>query len=162
MEQEQMFYVIGMGNLPDSDELEEFLDPRNERVSITALESLIALKRDLSAFRRLAAAQQETLKRLGRRYVEMRPYLSDVTDNQRETVDMTDATRDFVDGAVEAYRMRRDEWVGIGVRRLTVVASVLGPLSVFTARYGTNFSDIPGVDLPYAFPVFIELQILFL
>jgi magnesium transporter len=145
-----------------AEELEESLDPRNERVSITALENLIALKRDLSAFRRLAVAQQETLRRLGRKYVEMRPYLSDVADNQRETVDMADATRDYVDGAVEAYRMRRDEWVGIGIRRLTVLASVLGPLSVFTAWYGTSFSDIPGVNLPYAFYVFVGGQILFI
>jgi magnesium transporter len=145
-----------------AEELEEALDPRNERVSITALENLIALKRDLSAFRRLAVAQQETLKRLGREYVEMRPYLSDVADNQRETVDMADATRDYVDGAVEAYRMRRDEWVGLGIRRLTVLASVLGPLAVFTAWYGTNFSDIPGVDLPYAFYGFVGVQILFI
>ncbi|MBV9454459.1 MAG: magnesium transporter CorA family protein [Rubrobacter sp.] len=144
-----------------AEELEESLDPRNERVSLMALENLIALKRDLSAFRRLAVAQQDALRRLGREYIEMRPYLSDVADNQRETVDMADATRDYVDGAVEAYQMRRDEWAGIGIRRLTVLAGVLGPLSVLAAWYGTNFSYIPGADSPYAFYIFVGIQVLF-
>lgn len=127
------------------------------------LENLIALKRDLiTAFRRFAVAQQEILRRLERQYEDRWPYLSDVADNQREAVDMADATQDYVDGAVEAYRLRRDEWTGIGIRRLTMLAGVVGPLSVFTAWYGTNFSNIPGVDAPYAFYVFVGGQILFI
>jgi len=74
-----------------AEELEESLDPRDERSSIAALEALITLRRDLLAFRRLAVAQQEILRRLGRAVPELREYLSDVADNQREAVDMADA-----------------------------------------------------------------------
>jgi len=121
-----------------AEELEESLDPRDERSSIAALEALITLRRDLLAFRRLAVAQQEVLRRLGRAVPQLREHLLDVADNQREAVDMADATRDYVEGATEAYRIRRDERSEVGIRRLTVLASILGPLSLLTAIYATN------------------------
>ena len=49
-----------------AEELEEVLDPRDERSSISALEALITLRRDLLAFRRLAVAKSEILRRLAR------------------------------------------------------------------------------------------------
>lgn len=144
-----------------AEELEGTLDPGNERASVAALENLIALRRDLQAFRRLAVAQQETLRRLGRRAPELRDYLSDASDNQREAVDMADATRDYVEGAVEAYRIRRDERSGLGIRRLTVFAAVLGPLTLVSGIYGANFARIPGAESPLGFPIFVATQLVF-
>lgn len=46
--------LVGVATV--AEELEERLDPRNERASTAALENLILLRRDLSAFRRLAIA----------------------------------------------------------------------------------------------------------
>lgn len=144
-----------------AEELEDTLDPGNERASVAALENLIALRRDLQAFRRLAVAQQETLRRLGRRAPDLREYLSDASDNQREAVDMADATRDYVEGAVEAYRIRRDERSGLGIRRLTVFAAILGPLTLVSGIYGANFASIPGSESPLGFPIFVGSQLLF-
>ena len=70
-------------------------------------------------------------------------------------IEMADATRDVIDGVIEAYRMRRDERTGSGVRRLTVLAAVLGPLSLLAALYGVNFRDIPGIDNPGGFYIFV-------
>lgn len=144
-----------------AEELEETLDPRNERASTAALESLILLRRDLLAFRRLAIAQQESLRRLGRGYRQLRERLSDVADNQREAVDMADATRDYVEGAVESYRMRRDERSEVGIRRLTVLAGIIGPLTLLAGWWGANFESIPGADSRWGFAVFIGVQLVF-
>ncbi len=144
-----------------AEELEFSLDPGEERASVAALENLIALRRDLSAFRRLAIAQQEILRRVGRTSRSLRGSFSDVADNQREAVDMADATRDYVEGAVEAYRLRRDERSGLGIRRLTVFAAILGPLSLLSGIYGTNFRQLPGSDGPLAFWIFIAVQVVF-
>ena len=144
-----------------AEELEEVLDPKDERSSVDALENLISLRRDLQAFRRLALAQQETLRRLGHTSSELREYLSDAADNQREAIDMADATRDYAEGAVEAYRIRRDERSGLGIRRLTVLAAVLGPLTLISGIYGANFTNIPGANSSLGFPVFIGAQVLF-
>jgi magnesium transporter len=144
-----------------SEDLEESLDPRNERASVNALENLISLRRDLQAFQRLAMAQQESLRRLGRVSQDLRAYLSDASDNQREAVDMTEAIRDYVEGAIEAYRMRRDERSELGIRRLTVLAAVLGPLTVLAGWYGMNFSYLPGAESVLAFWLFILIQVAF-
>lgn len=121
--------------------LEESLDPRDDRGSLEALEVLITLRGDLSAFRRLAVAQGEVLRRLGRLAPELGGHLSDVSDNQREDVDMADAVRDYIDGAVEAYRMRRDQRSETGIRRLTVLAEASGVVCVAGSEPASLKSD---------------------
>ena len=143
-----------------AEQLDEQLDPRSERSSLTALETLIVLRRDLLAFNRLAVAQQETLRRLGRLAPGVAARFGDVGDNQREIVEMANATRDYIDGVIEAYRMRRDERTGSGIRRLTILAAVLGPLSLLTGLFGVNFRDIPGTDYNGGFYVFVAILIL--
>lgn len=150
-----------VGAAAAAEELEESLDPTNERASVEALENLISLRRDLQAFRRLAIAQQESLRRLGRVSPDLRVYLSDASDNQREAVDMMEASRDYVEGAIEAYRMRRDERSELGIRRLTVLAAVLGPLTVLAGWYGMNFQYLPGAETVWAFWIFILVQVAF-
>lgn len=151
--------LVGVATV--AEELEERLDPRNERASTAALENLILLRRDLSAFRRLAIAQQESLRRLGRWSRGLREHLSDVADNQREAVDMADATRDYVEGAVESYRMRRDERSEVGIRRLTVLAGIIGPLTLLAGWWGANFESIPGANSQWGFAIFIGVQVAF-
>lgn len=141
--------------------LEGDLDPRYERHSARALEGLILLRQNLLSFRRLAVAQQEVLKRLGRSIPAVREYLSDVEDNQREAVDMADATQDYVEGVIETYRLRRDERSEHAVRRLTVLAGIIGPLTLVSGIYGANFAWIPGAESPYGFPLFVGAQLLF-
>jgi magnesium transporter len=74
---------------------------------------------------------------------------------------MADATRDYVDGAIEAYRARRDERSEIGIRRLTVLAALLGPLSVLAGWYGVNFKYLPGQNDPAGFWIFVGIQLAF-
>lgn len=70
--------LVGVATVAEGPE--ERLDPRNERVSTAALENLILLRRDLSAYRRLAIAQQESPRRLGRCSRRLCDHLSDVAD----------------------------------------------------------------------------------
>lgn len=142
-----------------AEELEDRLDLRSERSSLAAMEGLIVLRRDLLAFRRLAVAQGEVLRRLERAAPGVGTYLSDVADNQREAIELADATRDYIDGAIEAYRMRRDERSEAGIRRLTVLAGILGPLSLIAGLWGVNFQGIPGTESPLGWYVFVAVQI---
>ena len=144
-----------------AEELEDALDPDDERSSVAALEALITLRRDLLAFRRLAVAQSEVLRRLTRVFPEVEARLSDVADNQREAIDMADATRDYIEGTVEAYRMRRDARSERGIRRLTVLAGILGLPTLLASIYGANFEFIPGAENPFGFFVFVGVQLVF-
>jgi magnesium transporter len=144
-----------------AEDLEELLDPRFERESMAALERLIVLRRDLLAFRRLGVAQQEVLRRLGRIFPELRAYLSDVADDQREAIDTAAATCDYIDGAIEAFRVRRDARTEQGIRRLTVLAAIFGPLSLTTALWGSNFQSIPGTNTQWGWYAFVVVQVIF-
>ena len=67
---------------------------------------------------------------------------------------MVDAGQDYIEGAIEVYRMRRDERSETGIRRLTVLAGIIGPLSLLAGIYGTNFQNIPDTGAPWGFWVF--------
>lgn len=140
--------------------LEDALDPGAERRGLTALEHLIVLRRDLLAFRRLAVAQQEVLHRVGRTFPEIQAQLADVADNQREAVETAVATCDYIDGAVEAYRVRRDAQAEDAIRRLSVLAGVLWPVSLFIGLWGLNFPNIPGTDASWGWIAFVATQVL--
>jgi magnesium transporter len=144
-----------------AEELEDDLDPRLRQESLVALERLIVLRRDLLAFRRLGVAQQEVLRRLGRAFPSMQAYLADVADNQREAVDTAIATCDYIDGAIDAFRVRRDMRADEGIRRLTVLAGILGPLTVMIGLWGVNFQNIPGTDTRWGWSVFVATQVCF-
>jgi magnesium transporter len=144
------------------EDLEARLDPRNERASSGALSALISTRQDLTAFRRLAVAQAEVLGRSAREVPEVvQARFSDVKDNQREAVDMADATRDYVEGVIETYRFLRDQRTDAGIRRLTVLAALLGPPTLITGIYGMNFDNLPGRSDPSGFWIVIGLQVLF-
>jgi Mg2+ and Co2+ transporter CorA len=138
-----------------AEELEERLDPQSEHQSVEVLERLIVLRRDLLAFRRLGVAQQEVLRRLGRALPAVGPSLSDVADSQREAVETAAATCDYIDGAIEGYRLRREARTEIGIRRLTVLAAILGPLSLLIGLWEVKFPNIPGSTLPWGWFAFV-------
>jgi magnesium transporter len=140
-----------------AEDLEERLDPRADRESLIALDRLIVLRRDVLAFRRLGVAQHEILRRLERLLPTMRQQLADVADNQREATDTAAATGDYIDGAIESYRLRRDARMENGIRRLTVLAGILGPLTLLIGLWGVNFPNIPGTGTAYGWPVFVAV-----
>lgn len=73
---------------------------------------------------------------------------------------MADATRDYVEGAVESYRMRCDERSEVGIHRLAVLADIIGPLTLL-AGWWANFESIPGANSQWGFAVFIGVRIAF-
>jgi magnesium transporter len=143
-----------------AEELEELLDPPRGPDSLPCLERLIVLRRDLLAFRRLGVAQQEVLRRLQRAFPSVRANLADIADNQREAIDTAAATCDYIDGAIEAYRVRRDERTEDGIRRLTVLAGIFWPVSMIIGLWGINFSNIPGTSVSWGWPVFASIQVM--
>jgi magnesium transporter len=140
-----------------AEELNEQLDLRSHRESVVALEHLIVLRRDLLAFRRLGVAQPEVLRRLGRLFPGVRAHLADVADDEREAMDTAAAICDYIDGAIEAYRMRRTVRTEGGIQRLTVLAGIFAPLSLLIGLWGINFRNIPGTHVAWGWPIFVAV-----
>jgi Mg2+ and Co2+ transporter CorA len=107
-------------------------------------------------------AQQEVLRRVGRAFPDARVNLAEVADDQREAVETAAATCDYIDGAIEAYRVLRDSQTEEGIRRLTVLAGILGPLSLLIGFWQVDFPNIPGSSWSLGWPVFVGLQLCFI
>ena len=57
--------------------------------------------------------------------------------------------------------MRRDERSDAGIRRLTILAGIIGPLTLLNGIYATNFNT-PGTEALWGFWAFIGIQFIFL
>ena len=124
----------------DVDELEEQMFstrvlPMDERI--------LNLKRGLSALRRIVGPQRDTVLALTRdefRAIppEVRPYLRDVYDRLARVSDLLDSFRDELATLLELHVSITSNRLNQVIKVLTVIATVLLPLTVVTGYYGMN------------------------
>jgi magnesium transporter len=105
---------------------------------------ILRLKRGMSALRRIVGPQRDTVLALTRdefRAVppEMRPYLRDVYDRLARVSDLLDSFRDEVQGLLELYISIVSNRLNQVIKVLTVIATIMLPLTVITSYYGMNF-----------------------
>jgi magnesium transporter len=107
-------------------------------------EGILRLKRGLSALRRIVGPQRDTVLALTRdefRAVpaEVRPYLRDVYDRLARVSDLLDSFRDEVATLLELHVAVTSNRLNEVIKVLTVIATVMLPLTVITSYYGMNF-----------------------
>ena len=56
--------------------------------------------------------------------------------------------------------MCRDAQTEDGIRRLSVLAGILGPISLLIALWGINFPNIPGTQFPWGWTIFVLVQLI--
>ena len=107
-------------------------------------EGILRLKRGLSALRRIIGPQRDTVLALTRdefRAVpaEVRPYLRDVYDRLARVNDLLDSFRDEVATLLELHVAVTSNRLNGVIKVLTVIATIMLPLTVITGYYGMNF-----------------------
>ncbi len=123
------------------DALEEALFGENQ----TGMnEGILRLKRGLSAMRRIVGPQRDTVLALTRdefRAVpaEVRPYLRDVYDRLARVSDLLDSFRDEIATLLELHVAVTSNRLNKVIKVLTVIATIMMPLTVITSYYGMNF-----------------------
>ena len=105
---------------------------------------ILRLKRGMAALRRVVGPQRDTILALTRdeyRAIppEMRPYLRDVYDRLARVGDLLDSFRDEVSGLLELHVSVVSNRLNEVIKTLTVIATVMLPLTVITGYYGMNF-----------------------
>ncbi len=120
---------------------------------------LSEVRRRAIGLRRYLAPQREALFRL---QVEEASWLAkrdkihlrEVTDKVLRYIENLDAIRDRTTILSEDLNARLAERIAATSNRLTAVAAVLLPPSLFAGMLGANIGGIPGADEPWAFVVF--------
>jgi magnesium transporter len=131
---------------------EDILDEPTEQ---TRLE-LYQLQRDVIQLRRVVLPQTEVVRRLGRdRAPGWRDgdesLVRDLLDHLTRMVTMCDSYQQLLESATASYRAARDGRLNDMLATLTIVSTVLLPISVVAGLWGMNFVMIPGAGEPDGF-----------
>jgi magnesium transporter len=143
------------------DELEDGIETIEERVVTTTdpevLESINEIRRELLSFRRLLWPSREAVGVLARGdaagiRAESEKYYRDVYDHLVQLVELTVTYRDLASGARDIYLNTLSQSTNEVMKTLTVVATVVLPLTLVTGLYGMNFETMPELAWPLAYP----------
>ena len=134
----------------ENDVIEKAGTPRGKGV----LERILAFKRTLQVLRRMSVHQREILLKLSRgEYEEIPadalPFYRDVYDHFLRIQDITEGYRDLVTSALDAYLSVQSNRMNEIVKTLTLMSTVMLPLSFIAGLYGMNFK---GEASPYNMP----------
>ncbi|MBA3584795.1 MAG: magnesium transporter CorA family protein [Gemmatimonadetes bacterium] len=119
----------------------------------TSLRKMFRLRRNLVAFRRAASAQRELLNTLSRRDTRFVPadlviYFRDVYDHVVRTMELIESYRDLLTGALDIYLTRAASRTNDTVKALTLIATIILPLTLITGWYGMNVAGLPFAEDP--------------
>ncbi|MEM1414624.1 MAG: magnesium/cobalt transporter CorA [Myxococcota bacterium] len=120
------------------------------------LQRIFQLKHTLQGLRRVGVHQREILQRLARGEYpfvpkKARPFWQDVLDHWVRVQDMADTYRDLVSSSLDAYLSMQSHRLNEVMRTLTVISTIMLPLTFITGLYGMNFDYMPGIHWKYGY-----------
>ncbi|ELZ85068.1 magnesium Mg(2+)/cobalt Co(2+) transport protein [Haloferax elongans ATCC BAA-1513] len=126
------------------EEIETIEDAVFEGTDQSVLEGLNAVRRDLLSFRKTVWPTREAAAVLARGDPEFvrqptEKYYRDVYDHLVELVDLTETYRDLARGTREMYLNTLSQSTNEVMKTLTVVATIILPLTFVVGVYGMNF-----------------------
>ena len=110
--------------------------------------AILKVKRSLQLLRRTTIYQREILLRLARADFdeiprELVPFFRDVYDHYARVTELVDSYRELVTSLLEAHLSLQSNRMNVVMKRLTVISTVMLPLTVIAGVYGMNFEHMP-------------------
>jgi magnesium transporter len=139
--------------------------PAGKRV----LADILELKRTLHHLRRMSTYQREILLRLSRGEFdeippEALPFYRDVYDHFLRVNDLMEGYRDLVTSALDAYLSVQSNRMNEVMKTLTLISTVMLPLTFIAGIYGMNFDpqrsrfNMPELLWEYGYPFALGLM----
>lgn len=130
------------------DRLEKIEDLVFENPKANPVRSILALKQDIAALRRVTLPQRDAVGRLARREFELIPdamayRFRDVYDHLVQLTDEAIFFQDRVTGLLDAHLSAQNNRLNQVMKVLTIITTLFMPLTVLTSMYGMN------VELPH-------------
>jgi magnesium transporter len=125
---------------------------------------IFALRRSLAKIKRVAVYQQEVAKRLARGEFDQidaaaLPFYRDVADHFARIVDLADSSRDMLSAIFETYRSVQGQKLNEVMKLLTILSTVMLPLTFIAGIYGMNFEFMPELHWRYGYLFAIALMV---
>ena len=143
------------------DTIEEIEDAVLDGPDEDVLADLNAVRRDLLSFRKIAWPTRDAVGVLARGdpdevQAATEKYYRDVYDHLVQLVDLTETYRDLARGARDIYLNSLSQSTNEAMKALTVVATIILPLTLVVGLFGMNFGNsplnMPELGWPYAYP----------
>lgn len=120
------------------------------------LNSIFTLKKEVLNMRRFIGPQRDTVNFLSKEdspfiHPKTRVYFRDVYDNMIFINDTIDTYRDVLNSGLDVYISTVSNKTNDIMKMLTMIATIMMPLSVITGIYGMNFRHMPILDWEYGF-----------
>jgi magnesium transporter len=128
------------------------------------LRRIFLLKRSLQRLRRTSLHQREMLLRLGRGEFEMiprdvAPFFRDVYDAFSRITDLAESYRELLSNALEAYLSVQGNRMNEVMKTLTLMSTVMLPLTFIAGVYGMNFDTMPELKWKYGYAYALGLML---
>jgi magnesium transporter len=146
------------------DEVDEVEAQVIEHPTKALLARIFRLKRSLQRLRRIAVYQREVLKRLSRGEFELipekaLPFFRDIYDHFVRVADLADSYRELLSGALDAYLSVVSNRMNEVMKALTLVATLMLPITFIAGVYGMNFEHMPELKWRYGYPFSLGLML---
>jgi magnesium transporter len=150
---------------PAVDQLDDMLTRVEERVLArpdqSLLQEVLLLKHNVQRLRRTILPQRDVVNRISRGEFpsvirsEMNIYFRDIYDHVVRVQELMESVRDLADGVLNTYLSSVNNRMNEVMKTLSVVATILLPLTFIASIYGMNFEHMP--ELTWHFGYFIVL-----
>lgn len=125
---------------------------------------LLALKRAVQRLRRIGVHQRDILLRLARDQfdeipADVVPFFRDVHDHFSRIAEFADGHRELAAAVMEAYLSVQSNRMNEVMKRLTLVSTVMLPLTFIVGFYGMNFEGMPELHWRFGYAFSIGLMI---
>jgi magnesium transporter len=125
---------------------------------------ILRLKRSLQLLRRTTIYQREILLRLARAEFdeippELVPFFRDVYDHFARVTELVDSYRELVTSMLEAHLSLQSNRMNEVMKRLTIISTLMLPLSLVAGIYGMNFKYMPELGWTYGYPFALALMV---
>ncbi len=160
---DRLLYSIGDAVLSSFYPHLEWLEDQHDRLERlifrdrrSQIQRVVAFKRDLHAVRRVIAPLRDAIASLAKRDFifldeEHRYLFDDLYARSMRLLELVANLHTLFDGLLNADLSIQNTRMNEVMKTLTVMATIMMPLTVLTGFFGMNFDAIPGLHSPVAF-----------
>ena len=129
------------------------------------LEHILAAKMGMLKLRRITNHQRSILETLARGHLELMPvesiaFFRDVYDHFVHVADLAESYRDAVQGTMDAYLSVTSNRLNEVMKVLTMMSTVMLPLTFIAGIYGMNFDHMPELRWKLGYPLALGVMAL--
>lgn len=143
--------------------VDEMSDDLFKAPSQDTLKKIYSLKNEVMHLRRLIGPQADVIGLLSRgtnKFITQSNiiFFRNIFDSMARFNDIIGASRDVISGAMEAYTSIVSNRLNEIMKTLTIMATIMMPLTLLASIYGMNFKYMPELEHKFGYPAVILIM----